>query len=571
MFTPNMTGHETDAMNDDSVLLRMLGTHPVDNHVMTGNPDREPDEPSEISTNGESLIPTAGLDGVPAALRVEVEASTTPMSESAPRGGKKPTPPTAAQLIQLVSKQYRFVKDTLNGGLYAVRDGVATRIREKAFGARMSRMAMEAFGAPADRQTKNAVVDYFEDVAGDAIEDVHMRVAEASDRSVWIDNIGPEGLQVRITGEGYKLHKPGEVKEAPLFHRPAYMKPLPVPENGGHPGMLWQVVNVSDLGQQGLAIAWLVYSLITETRSFPICLLEAENGSAKTTASRIMLDLIDPSSIAASGLPGGTRDLAVMSGNVHVLRFDNISTMTYDWQDKFCRISTGDAFTTRELYSDRDLTVFTIKCPVIMTTISTWDTRPDFGQRVLKITLPRIEAERRLRESEVEDRWNEVRGRVFGALLDLAVRVKQIVGTVDSGARYTPDLPRMADFGMVLAAIDEIYPQCHCMDAYRAQQLQLVHDEAEEEPLLVAMENALCFDRGTWTGTSRELLNALEFQLEQAKARTWKSAPVSPRDVTRVLDRYAQVLRAKGWTIEHSLGTGNDSGSRVWTIKRPGE
>lgn len=67
MFTPNMTGHETDAMNDDSVLLRMLGTHPVDNHVMTGNPDREPDEPSEISTNGESLIPTAGLDGVPAA------------------------------------------------------------------------------------------------------------------------------------------------------------------------------------------------------------------------------------------------------------------------------------------------------------------------------------------------------------------------------------------------------------------------------------------------------------------------------------------------------------------------
>jgi hypothetical protein len=156
---------------------------------------------------------------------------------------------------------------------------------------------------------------------------------------------------------------------------------------------------------------------------------------------------------------------------------------------------------------------------------------------------------------------------VYGAVLTLAAQVQQ---KISAGAFDSMDKPRMADYGMVLAALDQIM-QTSSVAQYRAQQIEMAVETVADEPTYLALD--LCSDQfqpQAWEGTSRALLLKLSGLFNSSSLQTWKKPPQSAPDLTRSIDICAPSLRRQGWLIESRKGTHEQSGTRIWTIQAPG-
>jgi hypothetical protein len=128
---------------------------------------------------------------------------------------------------------------------------------------------------------------------------------------------------------------------------------------------------------------------------------------------------------------------------------------------------------------------------------------------------------------------------------------------------------RIADYGMVLAALDQIM-STHSLDQYRVQQDDMAVETVADEPTYLALDlSADQFRPNAWEGTSRALLLKLSDLFNSGSLQTWKKRPQSAPDLTRSLDVCAPSLRQQGWIIESRKGTHDLSGTRIWTIQSP--
>ena len=136
------------------------------------------------------------------------------------------------------------------------------------------------------------------------------------------------------------------------------MRALPTSASRGSADCLRTFLNVQSDSDFVLVIAWLVAAL-RGCGPYPLLALAGEQGSAKSTFSRILRALIDPNTAPLRSLPRGRRrDLFIAANNGHVLSFDNISGVSAWLSDALCRISTGGGFSVRQLYTDQDESLF---------------------------------------------------------------------------------------------------------------------------------------------------------------------------------------------------------------------
>lgn len=77
------------------------------------------------------------------------------------------------------------------------------------------------------------------------------------------------------------------------FRRPDGMRPLPEAVEGGSIERLRTFLNVRSDADFVLVVAWLLASL-HDRGPYPVIALSGEQGSAKSTFSRILRALIDP-------------------------------------------------------------------------------------------------------------------------------------------------------------------------------------------------------------------------------------------------------------------------------------
>jgi len=115
-----------------------------------------------------------------------------------------------------------------------------------------------------------------------------LRVAYV-DGAVWLDLGTLTGEAVKITAGGW-----GVVAAPPiLFRRTALSGVLPEPAPGGDLAELWDLLNVVPESRPVL-LAWLVAALVPDL-PHPIAALVGEQGTGKSTASRMLAGLLEPS------------------------------------------------------------------------------------------------------------------------------------------------------------------------------------------------------------------------------------------------------------------------------------
>jgi hypothetical protein len=374
---------------------------------------------------------------------------------------------------------------------------------------------------------------------------VFTRLAVLGD-STYLDLVDDGWNAVEIARDGWRVIDHPPVK----FRRPRGLLPLPVPARGGGLSGLRRLLNLADDADWELIVGWLVASL-RPAGPYPILVLFGEQGSAKSTAARLLRSVLDPALPQLRSEPREKRDLFIAANNVRVLALDNLSFLPPWLSDGLCRLSTGGGDATRQLYTDSDEAIFDVQRPVILNGIEEPVTRADLLDRALLIQLPTIPEERRRLDADVRCELEAALPGILGGLLDVSADVmRQLPMTV------LPRLPRMADFARCATAAEPSlgWPPGTFMRAY-ASNRETANDLALDSSPVVRWIIKLG-ERGAWTGTVGDLLRRLK---DSADGGDWidKTWPRSARALRAVLDRLRPNLRAAGVAVTF-LGRGSD-------------
>lgn len=257
---------------------------------------------------------------------------------------------------------------------------------------------------------------------------------------------------------------------------------------------------------------------------FPILILNGEQGSAKSTTTRMLARLIDPHHRDMREPPRSVRDLASAAKNSYVLAFDNVSHIPPWLSDSFCRIATGTAaIGGRKLYTDTDEASVTAARPMIFNGIPDFVEREDLADRSIHIYLPTISESQRRDDDSVWSKFEELRPLLLGSLLNMVAKSQAGFDNV-----HLSKLPRMANFcRWVVAGIgsdaEQFLAIMHGIKQYASEQtlennpvaqavLQITRNEGYEgtvHGLLGAIAHLAPDDRSWWPSGPRALSNAL--------------------------------------------------------------
>lgn len=478
---------------------------------------------------------------------------------SEPDGEQPAKRSIAAQLVDMARGNYKLgISDTEEAyGVREDRPHIALSLRSGKTGLRAElsrRFFTENSMVPGQQALADALTVLEGYAAEEAPQRVYLRVAEKTG-SVYIDVGDSEGTVVRIAGGRWSV-----VDTAPvLFRRTRLTGQLDIPYNGERDMQsLWEFVRI-DPADRPVLLAWLVAVLILVDAPHPILALLAEQGAAKSSITRCLVDLVDPSSVPLRKAPRDEDSWVIAAAASWVVALDNLSGSLPQWlSDCLCRASTGDGSVRRALYTDSDVSVISFRRCVIFNGVDVTVEAGDLAERIAAADLARIEEGARRAEADITAAWEQARPAIMGSLLDLAAKVHDLLPRVK-----VDKLPRMADFALVLAAVDQVMGT-NGLERYRDRSRKIAADTLVH-PFTSAV---LAYGAPLVNMTSNAILAAVKpTDPAWKQPRDW---PKNARAATQRLTRDAPALRAQGWQIDNDGGRNEDHATK-WIIVPPEE
>ncbi|MEU4483440.1 ATP-binding protein [Streptomyces purpurascens] len=507
------------------------------------------------------------MNAVNAAVNTDPHTDPARPDRTSTRAGRKPArpphsdsdgkpPPAAARIVAMAREEYRFVMST-DGRPYAVAlDGpnIALPLRGRAgVRQRLARQFADAY--PGEVASQSALADAMTVLEGIAEDTdpvpVNLRVGRDPAGAIVVDLGSADGRAVVVTGVGWRV-----VDRAPvLFRRSGAMAPMPEPVlDGDGLAKLHALLNMDESAFRQL-VGWLVAAWIPDI-PHPALVCKGEQGTGKSKAAQMFINLVDPSPAAKRSQPRDEKAWSRQAFSSWALCLDNISTIPPWLSDTLCKAVTGDGVVDRALYTDDDVVVLTFKRVLAMTTIDAGALAGDLAERVLLLDLLLIDSTRRRSEEELDATFDAVRPAVLGALFDVLACALAVLPSV-----RLESMPRMADFARVLAAVDQTQGW-RTLDDYLATSANVATDAMEGDQFAMAIA-ALVDQAGTWQGTAAQLLEALPAPL--VRPPNW------PKDATRAsgrVKRLAPLLRSIGITVDDTQRSRDRHRHRLLTLSR---
>lgn len=352
--------------------------------------------------------------------------------------------------------------------------------------------------------------------------------------AIFVDLANVAGQVVKITRTGWEVISTQEIR----FRRSSHMRPLPLPQASTSPDPLFDFINITRETDKYLLLGW-VLGAMHPTGPYPVLILQGEQGSAKTTASRFLRELIDPYTPLTRTPPRSEYDLIIGSKHSWVQSFDNVSNLSPDQSDALCRLSTGGGFGTRKLYRNDEEVLFSFERPVILNGISELATRQDLIDRAIILYLTPISSSNRLTSKEIRQKFQHTHPQLLGYLFSAISKALSRFETMSS-----PNLPRMADWATWVEAASPAlgWPPQKFLDAYREHRQESLELSLEWDLVAHALQQLLT-NEVFWEGTASDLLQELSFLMEdyQRRSRLW---PATPKALSDRLRRSATALRS---------------------------
>ena len=377
---------------------------------------------------------------------------------------------------------------------------------------------------------------------------VFLRTAD-TDSGIILDPCHADRRVISISASGWNW----SITTTAMMRRTPGMQALPIPRNDDHDdgnptlhergfARIWDFISVQP-EQRVLVAAWILQAL-RPSGPFPILNLSGEQGSGKTTATRVLRRLTDPSASPVRAPPKDTRDLLVGALNGWVLALDNLSHLSAQMSDALCRISTGGAISERALYSNTDEILIEVQRPVLLNGIEDMANRPDLAQRCINIELPVRDFNRP--EAAYWQDFNRAAPGIFADILEALVLAVRDHQNIQIGR-----LPRMADFAIFAAAgLPALgFSAEEFISAYAENQNRGIGGAIDSSPAGRAVVE-LVRHRNGFEGTAADLLADISRYADDF-ARRSKSWPQTPHGMAGVIRRLAPALRVAGVSVDH--------------------
>ena len=299
----------------------------------------------------------------------------------------------------------------------------------------------------APRQTIDTLLDYLPYALSneDNLEQKTLwtRVGMADDR-FYYDFTNKDWDICEIDKNGWRVKK----QDKPIFRRNNGQNSQCFPEDDNCFNEIFDLVNIRQEDQMLFAVT--VISYFIPSIAHPVLMFTGVPGVSKTTTHSIVKSLIDPTVVMQQRLPKEEENLLIQWRSQYVLFYDNVSTLSPQMSDAFCRGVTGAGASARKLYTDFDEIYYNLRRCFLINGIDQPGTKPDLLQRTVLIELEQIKDDKRKTEKEIMDKLELLKPRLLGSIFNAVARAMSIQPSIKLST-----LPRLADFAIWGEAISQ--------------------------------------------------------------------------------------------------------------------
>jgi len=431
---------------------------------------------------------------------------------------------------------------------------------------------------------------------------VYTRVAPNKE-SIYVDLCNDKHQSVKIdkNGKGYTIQE----KTPPMFKRPKHMQALPLPQayddddlNDGKIAyfspptlIIKQDTKNTEVGGYNRHILQSLPSLASQKYPYLLSLqqfmslkptdfflnlthivntfdverpqtllsVSGEKGSGKSTVSKCNKSILDPSITLTMDMPKSRDELLQTLDHHHYPCFDNVSYLSREFSDIFCRVLTGAGTSKRMLWTDDEEFIRALLTAINLNGINVCVTREDLLERSI-LTFAVSISDNRKTEAELKEKFEKTLPYVLHDLYNLVSEVMKLLKTIKP-----KELFRMADFCKLGCCVAEAmgYGQDFFIETYR----QKLNDQIKEAIYNHTLGNVLLSfmeDKAEWKGSSTNLFTAIkDFAKNEmdvsTRVKTFPSAPnLMSRQLNNLLDSFGKIgleliydrnSVVRGWTI----------------------
>ena len=309
-----------------------------------------------------------------------------------------------------------------------------------------------------------------------------------------------------------------------IFLRYSHMQPQPHPDHSGDPHLIFKYINLLN-SEDKLLFLVTVISYFIYGFPHPAIVFYGGQGTAKSTTSKIIRQVVDPSLIQTFNGYWDKKAFSQYLNHNHMAVLDNLSEIGPGLSDQICSAISGDGDSKRVLFSDDDDLIYSYRRCFILNGINLVTIKSDLLDRTILFELERIPNEARKEERAIWNEFENDRAYIVGGIFNTLVQTLKVYPEI-----RLDKLNRMADFTRWGAAISEAlgYNQQDFLNAYSRNILRQSEEAVLNNPVAYSIRQFMN-DKTEWEGTAHQLLNELERIAPQFRINTrdndWPKAP----------------------------------------------
>lgn len=286
---------------------------------------------------------------------------------------------------------------------------------------------------------------------------------------------------ILVTSEGWKRMLKTEEK---FIQREADMAQVKPKRGGDILALLRPYINLSN-DDFRLLVIWLIQAYSRQSSHYAL-VISSSRGTGKSTLTKLLRSLIDPSYSDASLTPSSDSDLKNLLANTVMACFDNTAALSEDYSNILCAAITGAKEAKRKLYTDCDQIILNLHNIVILNGIDILPKKSDLIERSLLFELKKIPNDKRKTDYEFWSNFEADKPAILGAVFDTLQKAMQILPDLK-----VTGLARMADAHkeMLAIALALDIPQDEFQRIFSANQGRLNTSYMQNDPFIRAVVN----------------------------------------------------------------------------------